>query len=84
MSVFRPFLYQQNTNNLDATVRDSAFEAIGKAYEVVGEKTMGPFLVDLDDIKKNRVIRIKPKKIISAEKYLILLFLLRIMSRVFH
>ena len=52
MSVFRPFLYQQNTNDPDATVRDSAFEAIGKAYEVVGEKTMGPFLVDLDDIKK--------------------------------
>ncbi|GAU87486.1 hypothetical protein RvY_00320-2 [Ramazzottius varieornatus] len=58
----------KNTNDPDATVRDSAFEAIGTAYKVVGEKTMAPFLVDVDDIKKKRIEEYRDKAVITAPK----------------
>jgi len=36
-------------------VRDAAFEALGTALKVVGEKAVNPFLADVDKLKLDKV-----------------------------
>lgn len=42
-------------NDSAAEVRDAAFEALGTAMKVVGEKAVNPFLSDLDKLKLDKV-----------------------------
>ncbi|XP_054161485.1 protein mini spindles-like [Oppia nitens] len=42
-------------SDMDATVRDSAAEALGTAMKVVGEKTMTPFLQGVEAIKMTKI-----------------------------
>lgn len=40
---------------LDPTVRDSSAEALGTAMKLIGEKSMMPFLTDIDNLKMTKV-----------------------------
>uniref|UniRef100_V9K7I4 Cytoskeleton-associated protein 5 n=1 Tax=Callorhinchus milii TaxID=7868 RepID=V9K7I4_CALMI len=42
-------------NDSAADVRDAAFEALGTALKVVGERVMNPFLADVDKLKLDRI-----------------------------
>lgn len=42
-------------NDSAPEVRDAAFEALGTAMKVVGEKAVNPFLTDLDKLKLDKV-----------------------------
>lgn len=42
-------------NDSAPEVRDAAFEALGMAMKVVGEKAVNPFLADLDKLKQDKV-----------------------------
>ncbi|GCC27644.1 hypothetical protein chiPu_0006070 [Chiloscyllium punctatum] len=42
-------------NDSAAEVRDAAFEALGIALKVVGERLMNPFLVDVDKLKLDKI-----------------------------
>ena len=42
-------------NDSALEVRDAAFEALGTAMKVVGEKAVNPFLTDLDKLKLDKV-----------------------------
>lgn len=42
-------------NDSAPEVRDAAFEALGTAMKVVGEKAVNPFLADLDKLKIDKV-----------------------------
>lgn len=42
-------------NDSASDVRDAAFEALGTAMKVVGEKAVNPFLADLDKLKLDKV-----------------------------
>ena len=42
-------------NDMDATVRDAAAEAIGTVQKVVGEKAMTPLVQDVDPIKLTKI-----------------------------
>lgn len=42
-------------NDSAPEVRDAAFEALGMAMKVVGEKAVNPFLSDLDKLKLDKV-----------------------------
>lgn len=42
-------------NDSAPEVRDAAFEALGTAMKVVGEKAVNPFLADLDKLKLDKV-----------------------------
>lgn len=42
-------------NDSAPEVRDAAFEALGTAMKVVGEKAVNPFLSDLDKLKLDKV-----------------------------
>lgn len=46
---------QQQVNDSAPEVRDAAFEALGTAMKVVGEKAVNPFLADLDKLKIDKV-----------------------------
>ncbi|XP_032436961.1 cytoskeleton-associated protein 5 isoform X3 [Xiphophorus hellerii] len=56
-SVLKPFcaalIKQVNDSALE--VRDAAFEALGTAMKVVGEKAVNPFLADLDKLKLDKI-----------------------------
>ena len=45
----------QQVNDSAPEVRDAAFEALGTAMRVVGEKAVNPFLTDLDKLKLDKV-----------------------------
>ncbi len=45
----------QQVNDSAPEVRDAAFEALGTAMKVVGEKAVNPFLTDLDKLKLDKV-----------------------------
>ena len=45
----------QQVNDSAPEVRDAAFEALGTAMKVVGEKAVNPFLADLDKLKLDKV-----------------------------
>lgn len=42
-------------NDSAPEVRDAAFEALGTAMKVVGEKAVNPYLADLDKLKLDKV-----------------------------
>ena len=66
-------------NDSAPEVRDAAFEALGTAMKVAGEKAVNPFLADLDKLKLDRVTisrrktRIKPFKKLNFEHPCLLL-----------
>jgi len=45
----------QQVNDSAPEVRDAAFEALGTAMKMMGEKAVNPFLSDLDKIKLDKV-----------------------------
>lgn len=45
----------QQVNDSAPEVRDAAFEALGTAMKVVGEKAVNPFLTDIDKLKLDKV-----------------------------
>ncbi|XP_048112966.1 cytoskeleton-associated protein 5 isoform X1 [Alosa alosa] len=56
-SVLKPFCaaFLKQVNDSAAEVRDAAFEALGTAMKVLGEKAVNPFLADLDKLKLDRI-----------------------------
>ena len=52
-----PFSPGQQVNDSAPEVWDAAFEALGTAMKVVGEKAVNPFLADLDKLKLDKVRR---------------------------
>ena len=46
-------------NDSAPEVRDAAFDALGSAMRVVGEKAVNPFLADLDKLKVDKVTAAK-------------------------
>uniref|UniRef100_A0A8C5I5R7 TOG domain-containing protein n=1 Tax=Gouania willdenowi TaxID=441366 RepID=A0A8C5I5R7_GOUWI len=63
-SVLKPFCAAliKQVNDSAPEVRDAAFEALGTAMKVVGEKAVNPFLADLDKLKLDRASGGPPKK----------------------
>ena len=49
--------FSQQVNDSALEVRDAAFEALGTAMKVIGEKAVNPFLADLDKLKLDKVRR---------------------------
>uniref|UniRef100_A0A8D3C028 Cytoskeleton associated protein 5 n=1 Tax=Scophthalmus maximus TaxID=52904 RepID=A0A8D3C028_SCOMX len=58
-SILKPFCAAllKQVNDSAPEVRDAAFEALGTAMKVVGEKAVNPFLADLDKLKLDKVNR---------------------------
>ncbi|XP_039663868.1 cytoskeleton-associated protein 5 isoform X4 [Perca fluviatilis] len=56
-SVLKPFCAAlvKQVNDSAPEVRDAAFEALGTAMKVVGEKAVNPFLSDLDKLKLDKI-----------------------------
>ncbi|CAL8262817.1 unnamed protein product [Merluccius merluccius] len=56
-SVLKPFCAAliKQVNDSAPEVRDAAFEALGTAMKVIGEKAVNPFLSDLDKLKLDRI-----------------------------
>ncbi|XP_044048307.1 cytoskeleton-associated protein 5 isoform X3 [Siniperca chuatsi] len=56
-SVLKPFCAAliKQVNDSAPEVRDAAFEALGMALKVVGEKAVNPFLTDLDKLKLDKI-----------------------------
>uniref|UniRef100_A0A3P8QBW8 TOG domain-containing protein n=1 Tax=Astatotilapia calliptera TaxID=8154 RepID=A0A3P8QBW8_ASTCA len=63
-SILKPFCAAliKQVNDSAPEVRDAAFEALGTAMKVVGEKAVNPFLADLDKLKLDKVSAVPPKK----------------------
>lgn len=57
-------------NDSAPEVRDAAFEALGTAMKVVGEKAVNPFLTDLDKLKLDKV-RIRRMKGDEVQQFII-------------
>lgn len=53
--ILTSLLLSQQVNDSAPEVRDAAFEALGTAMKVVGEKAVNPFLTDLDKLKLDKV-----------------------------
>lgn len=51
----------------DPTVRDSSAEAIGTAMKLVGEKTISPFLTDVDPLKMEKIKEYHEKAVITIK-----------------
>lgn len=54
-------------NEPDPTVRDSSAEALGTAMKLVGEKAMGPCLVDVDALKMAKIKECCEKAVITVK-----------------
>ncbi|KAJ3596332.1 hypothetical protein NHX12_002741 [Muraenolepis orangiensis] len=56
-SVLKPFCaaLTKQVNDSAPEVRDAAFEALGTAMKVIGEKAVNPFLADLDKLKLDKI-----------------------------
>ncbi|CAB1460305.1 unnamed protein product [Pleuronectes platessa] len=56
-SVLKPFCAAlvKQVNDSAPEVRDAAFDALGTAMKVAGEKAVNPFLADLDKLKLDRI-----------------------------
>ncbi|XP_069821985.1 cytoskeleton-associated protein 5 isoform X3 [Dendropsophus ebraccatus] len=56
-SLLKPFCAAllKQINDSAPEVRDAAFEALGTAQKVVGEKAVNPFLADVDKLKLDRI-----------------------------
>ncbi|MEQ2165820.1 hypothetical protein GOODEAATRI_021170 [Goodea atripinnis] len=55
-------IFLTQVNDSAPEVRDAAFEALGTAMKVVGEKAVNPFLADLDKLKLDKPSAGPPKK----------------------
>ncbi|XP_016324605.1 cytoskeleton-associated protein 5-like isoform X2 [Sinocyclocheilus anshuiensis] len=55
--VLKPFCaaFLKQVNDSAPEVRDAAFEALGTAMKVVGEKAVNPFLTDVDKLKLDKI-----------------------------
>uniref|UniRef100_A0A8D3C6Y8 Cytoskeleton associated protein 5 n=1 Tax=Scophthalmus maximus TaxID=52904 RepID=A0A8D3C6Y8_SCOMX len=64
-SILKPFCAAllKQVNDSAPEVRDAAFEALGTAMKVVGEKAVNPFLADLDKLKLDKVNRSSADKV---------------------
>ncbi|XP_057185057.1 cytoskeleton-associated protein 5 isoform X1 [Triplophysa rosa] len=56
-SVLKPFCaaFLKQVNDSAPEVRDAAFEALGTAMKVVGEKAVNPFLTEVDKLKLDKI-----------------------------
>ncbi|XP_009296177.1 cytoskeleton-associated protein 5 isoform X3 [Danio rerio] len=56
-SVLKPFCaaFLKQVNDSAPEVRDAAFEALGTAMKVIGEKAVNPFLTDVDKLKLDKI-----------------------------
>ncbi|KOC71291.1 Cytoskeleton-associated protein 5 [Habropoda laboriosa] len=54
-------------NEPDPTVRDSSAEAIGTAMKLIGEKSMMPFLTDIDNLKMTKIKECAEKAVIHVK-----------------
>ncbi|CAK9796545.1 Protein mini spindles [Anthophora plagiata] len=54
-------------NEPDPTVRDSSAEAIGTAMKLIGEKSMMPFLTDIDNLKITKIKECAEKAVIHVK-----------------
>uniref|UniRef100_A0A8D3BR60 Cytoskeleton associated protein 5 n=1 Tax=Scophthalmus maximus TaxID=52904 RepID=A0A8D3BR60_SCOMX len=79
-SILKPFCAAllKQVNDSAPEVRDAAFEALGTAMKVVGEKAVNPFLADLDKLKLDKVNRsaaARRKSVLCPSIFFILIFL---------
>ncbi|XP_029992066.1 cytoskeleton-associated protein 5 isoform X3 [Sphaeramia orbicularis] len=58
----------KQVNDSAPEVRDAAFEALGTAMKVVGEKAVNPFLADLDKLKLDKIKECADKVELSGGK----------------
>ncbi|XP_043507274.1 protein mini spindles [Frieseomelitta varia] len=54
-------------NESDPTVRDSSAEALGTAMKLIGEKSMMPFLTDIDNLKMTKIKECAEKTVIHVK-----------------
>lgn len=54
-------------NESDPTVRDSSAEALGTLLKLLGEKMVGPFLVDVDALKMAKIKECSEKAVIAIK-----------------
>lgn len=54
-------------NESDPTVRDNSAEALGTAQKLLGEKVMGPYLVDVDPLKLAKIKECSDKAVILVK-----------------
>ncbi|CAK9821655.1 Protein mini spindles [Anthophora retusa] len=54
-------------NEPDPTVRDNSAEAIGTAMKLIGEKSMMPFLTDIDNLKMTKIKECAEKAVIHVK-----------------
>ncbi|XP_033302559.1 protein mini spindles isoform X1 [Bombus bifarius] len=54
-------------NEPDPTVRDSSAEALGTAMKLIGEKSMMPFLTDIDNLKMTKIKECADKAVIHVK-----------------
>lgn len=52
-------------NDSAPEVRDAAFEALGTAMKMIGEKAVNPFLSDLDKLKLDKVRRERGESVVG-------------------
>jgi cytoskeleton-associated protein 5 len=57
----------KNLNESDPTVRDSSAEAVGTAMKLVGEKTIGPFLTEVEALKLAKIKECSEKAVITVK-----------------
>lgn len=58
----------KQVNDSAPEVRDAAFEALGTAMKVLGERAINPFLVDLDKLKADKIKECADKVELSGGK----------------
>ncbi|XP_011648021.1 protein mini spindles isoform X1 [Pogonomyrmex barbatus] len=54
-------------NEPDPTVRDNSAEALGTAMKLIGEKSMMPFLTDIDNLKMTKIKECADKAVITVK-----------------
>lgn len=54
-------------NEPDPTVRDNSAEALGTAMKLIGEKSMMPFLTDIDNLKMTKIKECADKAVIVVK-----------------
>ncbi|XP_076233452.1 msps cytoskeleton-associated protein 5 isoform X2 [Calliopsis andreniformis] len=54
-------------NEPDPTVRDNSAEALGTAMKLIGEKSMMPFLTDIDNLKMTKIRECAEKAVIQVK-----------------
>ncbi|XP_053304724.1 cytoskeleton-associated protein 5 isoform X2 [Spea bombifrons] len=69
-SMLKPFCAAllKHINDSAPEVRDAAFEALGTAQKVVGEKAVNPFLTDVDKLKLDRIKECADKAELASGK----------------